>query len=296
MQATIRWITLLSLVLIATPSLAQDSAQGLDEEYTAEIRKHTTDDYFSTPYVDHLPASETVPTPLDVLGRITGAPDELSYSHEVHKYMRALADATPRVAVFDGGISEEGREMILVAVGSDEAIANLQKYKKISNRLADPRKISDEEAAQLIEEAKPIYWCTGAMHATETGAPEMLMELVYRIAVEETEFVQAIRDNMIVLVTPVLDVDGRDKRVDLLKLEQHESNPRVPRLLYWGKYVAHDSNRDNMGLSLQLSKHIVQTFMDYKPQVMHDLHESASHFVRLNWYGALQRLGRSHLD
>ncbi len=276
MRAISRLLTLLLSGLLFSPAVAQDS-QALDEEYTAQIREHTTDGYFSTPYVDHLPASESVPTPLDVLGHISGAPDVLSYSHEVHQYMRALADASPRVAVFDGGTSEEGREMILVAVGSEDAITNLEKYKEITNKLADPRKITDEEAAKLVTDSKLFYWCTGAMHSPETGSPEMLMELAYRLAVEETEFVQAIRNNMIVLITPVLDVDGRDKRVDLLKLAQDESNPRVPRLLYWGKYVAHDNNRDNMGLSLELSKHIVRTFMEFKPQVMHDLHESAPH-------------------
>lgn len=277
MRATFRLLSFGLLLLMAASSSAQDNGQAQDEEYTAEIRKHTTDAFFSTPYVDHLPASDTVPTPLKVLGHISGAPNVLSYSTEVHKYMRALADASPRVAVFSGGTSEEGREMILVAVGSEESIANLEKYKDITNKLADPRKINDEEAAKLIDDSKAFYWCTGAMHSPETGSPEMLMELAYRLAVEETPFVQAIRDNVIVLITPVLDVDGRDKRVDLQKLEVDESNPVVPRLLYWGKYVAHDNNRDNMALSLELSKHIARTFMEYKPQVMHDLHESASH-------------------
>ncbi len=258
------------------PSLAQK--QKIDEEYTKKILEFTTDDHFLTTYVKYLPYSENVPTPLDVLGRIAGAADVLSYSHEVHKYMRALADASPRVKVFPGGTSEEGREMILVVISDENTIQNLEKYKEINAKLADPRRISEQEAKQLIAEAKPMYWATGAMHSGETGSPEMLMELAYRVAVDESDFFKAIRENAIIMITPVLEVDGRDKQVDVAMARRKDSESNFPsRALYWGKYVAHDNNRDNLALSLQLSKHIMRTFLEYHPQVMHDLHESASH-------------------
>jgi hypothetical protein len=268
---------------LASPLSAQAPAapdggasSGLDLPYTEAIRAATTNECFSTPWVDHLPASATVPTPLEVLGHIAGAPDVLSYSHEVHEYMRAVAAATPRVLVFSAGVSEEGREMILVAVSDEATIARLAHYREITRRLADPRGLDDAAAQALIAEGKPIYWATGAMHSPETGSPEMLMELVYRLAVEETPAIRGIRENVIFLTTPILEVDGRDKRVDLLKLEQ-DGTTRVPPLVYWGKYVAHDNNRDAIGLGLQLSRHLMSTFLEYRPQVLHDLHESVSH-------------------
>ncbi|UCC41469.1 MAG: hypothetical protein JSV96_08645 [Candidatus Aminicenantes bacterium] len=262
--------------LFVNPCLAQK--QKIDEEYTKKILEFTTDAHFLTKYVNYLPYSEDVPTPLDVLGRIAGAADVLSYSHEVHKYMRALADASPRVKVFPGGISEEGREMILVVISDEDTIQNLEKYKEINAKLADPRKISKKEAQQLISESKPIYWATGAMHSGETGSPEMLMELAYRIAVDESDFFRTIRENAIIMITPVLEVDGRDKQVDIAIARRKDPDGNYPRRpLYWGKYIAHDNNRDNLSLSLELSKHIMRTFLEYHPQVMHDLHESASH-------------------
>ncbi len=270
-------ITFCILVFFSVnPILAQK--QKIDEEYTKKILEFTTDDHFLTTYVNYLPYSENVPTPLDVLGHIAGAADVLSYSHEVHKYMRALADASPRVKVFVGGKSEEGREMILVVISDEDTIQNLDKYKQMNASLADPRTISEQDAKQLIREAKPMYWATGAMHSGETGSPEMLMELAYRIAVDESDFIKAIRQNAIVLITPVLEVDGRDKQVDLAMARRKDPEGSYPRRpLYWGKYVAHDNNRDNLALSLQLSKHIMRTFLEYHPQVMHDLHESGPH-------------------
>ena len=262
---------------IAASKQESGGAQRLDEEYTAKIKEFTTEPFFMTKYVNHLPASDTVPTPLDVLGHIAGAADVLSYSHEVYRYMRAVADASPRVEVFTMGQTEEGREMILAVVSDAENIRNLSRYKEINAKLADPRTISEDEGQRLIKQAKPMYWATGAMHSGETGSPEMLMELVYRLAVAETPFIQAIRNNAIIMVTPILEVDGRDKRVDLLKLAQHDPEARVPRLLYWGKYVAHDNNRDALGLALQLTKNVMKNFLEYHPQVMHDLHESQPH-------------------
>ena len=104
------------------------------------------------------------------------------------------------------------------------------------------------------------------------------MELAYRIAVDESPFVKAIRENAITLITPVLEPDGRDKQVDVAMAKRKDPKANVPsRLLYWGKYVSHDNNRDNLGLALKLSQHVMKVFFDFHPQVMHDLHESIAY-------------------
>ena len=264
-----------AVVLALSPALAQ---QPVHEEYTKKIREFTTDSCFSTKYVDYLPYAQGIPTPLEVLGHIAGAKDILSYSSDVYKYMRALAAATSRVKVFDIGKTEEGRDWIVVAVADEETIRNLDKYKEIMARLADPRKLTDAEAQTLLKQAKPMYWATGGMHSGETGSVEMLMELAYRIAVDDSPFIRTIRENTITLITPILEVDGRDKEVDIAMAKRKDPKANVPnRLLWWGKYVAHDDNRDNLGLALALSRYIMEVFLDYHPLVMHDLHESVSH-------------------
>ena len=252
--------------------------EPLDEEYTALIRESTTEEFFSTPLVDHLPFSETVPTPLDHLGHIAGAPDVLSYPEEVYSYMRALAAASPRVEVFTIGESEEGREMILVVVGSEESIAGIEANKGALRALADPRITTPGQAEQIIASAKPVYWSAGAIHSPETGSPEMFMELAYRLAVGESDFIRQIRDGVIYMITPIIEVDGRAKVVDLHMGKRKDPDANLPtRPLYWGKYVAHDNNRDNIGQGLALSRAVTQTYLDYRPTVFHDHHESASH-------------------
>jgi hypothetical protein len=249
-------------------------AQGVDEEYTKKIREYTVDPAFLTELVDHLPASDKVPTPLKVLGYVAGAPDRLTYAKDVHRYFRALAQATPRVQVWSMGHSEEGREMILVAVSAEANMKNLDRLREITARLADPRKTPPPQARELLAEGKPIYWLTGAMHSPETGSPEMLMELAYRLAVEDTPLVKAIRDNTVVLITPVLEVDGRERVVDLYRYKKENPARTPPPLVYWGHYVAHDNNRDAIGLALKLSQHVMAKALKWYPTVLHDLHES----------------------
>src|SRR5689334_2976837 len=197
------------------PASAASSSKN-NEEYGAKIKEYTTEKYFMTELVDHLPMSDKVPSPDKVLGYVVGTPGKLTYTKDLYRYYHELERASPRVKVFTAPEkSEEGREQILVAVGDEAAIAKLDRYREITNRLADPRKVTDAEAQQLIGEGKVFYWASGSIHSPETGSPEMLMELAYRLAVEESPFIQAIRRNVVVLITPVLETDGRDTMVDL---------------------------------------------------------------------------------
>src|SRR5262249_39690393 len=162
--------------------------QAIDEEYPRKIREYTTEPFFNSPWTDYLPASPIVPTPKAVLGDVAGAPNKLPYSAEVYRYMRLLESASPRVKVFSIGRTEEGREMIAVAVASEKLIADLEANRNRLTRLADPRLINmdDVEAARLVDSSVPIYYITGSIHAPETGAPTALMELAYRLAVDES--------------------------------------------------------------------------------------------------------------
>ena len=250
-------------------------AQAVDKEYTDSILKNTTDKMFMTEIVDHLPASAKVPTSAKVLGYPIGTPNKLTYTADQYRYYRELEKASPRVRTFLAPEkSELGRDQMLVVVSDEANIAKLERYKEITAKLADPRNVNDEVAKQLIAEGKAIYWASGSIHSTETGSPEMLMELAYRLAVEDSPMIDVIRKNVILMITPTLEVDGRDTMVDLYNYRKANEGKRTPGLIYWGKYVAHDNNRDSLGMALALSRNQMSTFLDYHPTVLHDLHES----------------------
>jgi hypothetical protein len=271
----------LLLGTFATLSHAQikpgrDPNQPIDEEYTKKIREYTTETFFNSPLTDYLPASPKVPTPKAVLGDVAGAPGKLPYSNEVYRYMRMLEKASPRVKVYSSGTTEEGREMIAVAVASEELIGKLEENRARLAKLADPRTINldEAEADKLVAGSFPVYYLTGAIHSPETGSPTALMELAYRLAVDESAYIKSIRDRMVTLITPVVEVDGRDRMVDIYNWHLAHPKDNWPSLIYWGHYVAHDNNRDAIGLSLKLTRNVLNTFIGWKAQVLHDLHES----------------------
>jgi len=279
----------LLFALLALPAFAQKKApakpavadaapapQKMDEEYTRLIKQYLQDSRVTTELVDHMPASDTVPSPLKFFGRIPGTPGELTYAKDIERYYEALAAASPRAKFWKLGQSEEGRDQILLAVADEATIRDIDRYKGMLASLTDPRKTTEAQAQQLLHTAKPIYWVNSGIHSPETGGPEMLIELAYRLMVEETPFIQAIRNNVIVLITPVIEVDGRERQVDTYYYGKKTGKQRPP-LMYWGKYVAHDNNRDGMGQYLKLTQNITKGVLEWHPTILHDLHEAQSY-------------------
>ena len=267
------------LAALAVAAVVAGAQQPIDAAYTAKIKELTPTDpnwKFTTELVDHLPASRTVPTPLAVLGYVPGTIGKLGNTTEIYKYFRAVAEKSPRVKVFSMGKTELGREMIVAVVGDEATIRRLDDYKKMTNRMADPRGMSAGERAQLIKDAKPIYYISASIHSPETASPDMTMELLYRLAVDESDYYKAIRKNVIVMINPVFEADGRDHEVDwynqqkALKITAQQSGG----LPYAGKYVMHDNNRDGMVVSLNLTRNWLKTFLEWRPTITHDLHES----------------------
>jgi hypothetical protein len=281
-----RFATLLALIVCfaAAPLFAQNKkakpapaeAQAMDEEYTKLIKQYLQDSRVTTELVDHMPASATVPSPLKFFGRIPGTPGELTYAKDIYRYYEALAKASPRALFWKIGQTEEGRDQVILAIADEATIKDLGKYKGMLAALTDPRKTNEEQARQLIKTAKPIYWANSGIHSPETGGPEMLIELAYRLIIEETPFIQAIRNNVITFITPVIEVDGREKQVDTYYYGKKTSKQRPP-LMYWGKYVAHDNNRDGMGQYLKLTQNMTKTLLEWHPTILHDLHEAQSY-------------------
>jgi hypothetical protein len=263
----------------AAPML-RAQGQPIDSAYTARLRQLTPVDprYTSlTDLVDHLPASATVPTPLRVLGYVPGTVGRLAKVADLNRYFHALAAASPRVRLFSLGRSDEGRESIVVAIADDSVIARLGDYRHMLGRLSDPRDLDPATRYRLVHDARPIYWLTGSIHSTESGSPEMLMELAYRLAVDESEYVRGIRSNVITLITPTLEPDGRDREVDAFTLSQSLGlGPIGIPLIYWGKYIGHDNNRDGMVVSQRLTRNVLRGELYWHPTIVHDLHESGN--------------------
>ena len=265
-------------------SIAPDTAESGSVE---AIARATTEPRFSSPWVSYVPASTSVPSPTRFFGRIAGAPGELVDSAQTYAYARALAAASPRVKVFTIGKSEEGRDIILLAIADEKGIQSLDTLKAASAALADPRTLEPAAAEKLMDAARPFYYFNAALHSDETGSTESVLELAYRLAVSEQPMIRRIRENTVVLINPVCNPDGRDKQVQWFYryLKGRTDRDTLPRQSppYWSKYAFVDINRDAHQLAHETTKAVSRMFFEWHPVIVHDLHESVP--LMMTWNG-----------
>ncbi|HZI94581.1 MAG TPA: M14 family zinc carboxypeptidase [Patescibacteria group bacterium] len=290
-------ILLLAGTAATTTTATNPYAPDTPEPGSVEaIARFTTEPRFVNPWVAYVPDSKTVPSPTKYLGHVAGAAGELSGTTKVFGYFRELDKASDRVRVEVIGRTEEGRDILLVAISDEEGIRQLDRLKAATAALADPRRTSPEQAEQIIATARPIYYFNAGLHSMETGSPEMVMEMAYRLAVSEQPMIRLIRSNVVVLINPVSEPDGRDKYVDWFYryLKGKTDYDNLPELNppYWGHYVYHDNNRDTHQKSLELTRAVHRMFYDYHPTVVHDLHESIPLLHTWNGTGPFN----AHLD
>lgn len=253
-------------------------AQQIDEAYNQKIKQFTTDPKFLASSVLDLTIDPKVPSPLKHFGNIIGAEGVLHRTTDIYGYFKKLTETSPNITMQEAGMSEEGRPINLIAIGSKETLKRLDHYKKQLALLADPRKMVGQDLNKILGDTKLVYYLNGGMHSTEMGSPEMLMELAYRLITSPNEEIKAIRENIIVLINPVSEPDGWDKQVDwYYRYTQKRTSfedgfpASTP---YWGKYTFHDNNRDGLQISQAITKTIYKIYFDWHPTAMLDLHES----------------------
>lgn len=252
------------------------AAQATDPDFAKSVKEWTTRPEFLSPLTAELPLKKGIPTPKEVLGYHVGVPNRLTNTTEAYKYYRALEKASPRVKVLTIGKTDEGRDILIVLIANEDTIRNIEVYRGYLNQISDPRKYTAAQMKDVIAKAKPIYHLSAGLHSPETGPPEMMMELAYRLVADDSAMYQGIRNNIIVSLNPVVEPDGRDRVVDWYhrhrvgETDERENSGGPP---YWGKYVFHDNNRD-INYSQVTMKAVLDWYLQWKPPIMHDLHES----------------------
>ena len=145
--------------------------------------------------------------------------------------------------------------------------------------LADPRRTDPATAERLIQTARPIYYFNAVLHADETGSAEAMLEMAYRLAVSEQPMIRRIREQLVVLINPVSNPDGRDKMVEWFYryLKGKTDRAALPRQSppYWSKYTFVDINRDTHQQTHETTKAVHRMFHEWHPTVVHDLHEGS---------------------
>ena len=226
-------------------------------------------------------ASAAPPSPADAFGFQPGDDYKLASYEQMESYYRQLAAASSRVQLREIGASALGRTLYLLTISSEENLANLDKYRDISEQLARAR-VDTQTAEALANEGKAIVWIDGGLHATELAHGQMTPLLAHRVATEESAEMQQIRENVIFLLMPVMNPDGleivRNWYESQLGTPFEQTNP--PELYH--HYVGHDNNRDFFMNNMPESKAVAQVvYNEWYPQIVYNQHQSSPGYARI---------------
>ncbi|HSR66647.1 MAG TPA: M14 metallopeptidase family protein [Acidobacteriota bacterium] len=222
-----------------------------------------------------------VPHPRDVFGFEPGADYKLADYGQLADYYRKLDAASPRVQAIEIGQSVLERPMLLLFISSSDNLARLEEWRTASEKLARAR-ISAEEAERLADQGKAIVWIDAGLHATERAAAQMAPLLAYRVATEETPEMRRIRDDVVLLLMPIMNPDGLQIVVDWYKqvLGTPYETASPPELYH--HYVGHDNNRDwfmnNMPESQAVNRVL---YTQWYPQVVYNHHQTGPAWARI---------------
>jgi len=234
------------------------------------------------PLVSHVSAQSGVPTPESVFGYQAGADFFLASYDQSLDYFQALANASDRVELMEVGRTSEGREWYIALISSAENLANIERYKEISLRLAKPDGLTDGEARALASEGKAIVHIDGGLHATEVAGHQHTPQFAYDLASGDgNPEIEAILDNVILMLWFSMNPDGQN-----MVSEWYHSNIGTPYEVssmpaLYQKYIGHDNNRDGYMLSVPESRVVTRVVREWEPQILYNHHQTAPFPARI---------------
>ncbi len=222
-----------------------------------------------------------VPTPESVLGFKPGTDYKIADYSQTTDYFKKVAASSSRVQLKQIGLTSMGKPMWLMIVSSAKNLRKLNQYKSTSEKLARA-KISDSEARKLSKSGKTIVWIDAGMHATERAGAQMIPDLLYALASDNSDEMNHIRENVIILLCPNLNPDGQDIVTNWYR--QQLGTPwetTGPPVLYQ-KYVGHDNNRDWFMNNMQETRNITNVlYNEWYPQIIHNHHQTSPSWARI---------------
>ncbi len=216
-----------------------------------------------------------LPDPAETYGFAPGTDRKLADYAQITAYFRRLAAATPRVRLYTIGRTSEGREMFLSVISSEANLARLDRYRDIARQLADGRGLTDATARALAREGRVIVWVDMGLHATEVAAAQVSVEVARAVAGDESDEMRRIRDQVILVLVPVMNPDGLDIVTAWYRANVGTPFETSPLPILYQKYAGHDNNRDWYMQNLVETRNITrQLYWEWFPQILYNHHQS----------------------
>ena len=226
-------------------------------------------------------ANAQIISPEEAIGFPVGADYKLARWETITGYLRSLAASSDRVILEERGKTTEGLDFVLVLISSPENLANLDRYRAIQQKLANPQGLGSTELEQLAGEGKAVVMISCNIHSTEVASSQMSMELAYQLATENTPKVKEILESTILLLIPSANPDGLNMVVDWYERTVDTPYEGAPMPWLYHKYTGHDNNRDWFMLT-QIETQLVTQILyeEWFPQVVYDVHQMGNRGAR----------------
>ncbi|QHV97127.1 M14 family metallopeptidase [Spirosoma endbachense] len=228
-----------------------------------------------------LAAMAQVPKPADVFGFEPGADYKLANYKMLMDYYQRLDKASNRVQMVTIGKSVLGKPLLLLMVSSEANMKQLDRWRSVSEQLSRA-KIDDAQARSLAASGKAIVWVDAGMHASEVASAQMMPELAYRMATEESSEMKKIRDQVVALLMVEMNPDGLDIVADWYNgnLGTPFETTQPPWLYH--HYVGHDNNRDWFTNNMPETKAVSEVlYNQWYPQIVYNHHQTSPAWTRI---------------
>lgn len=224
--------------------------------------------------------TNVIPTPESIIGFKLGSDYKLANWDQIAEYFYAIGKASNRIKIVELGQTEMGNTLLIALISSPENLKNLEKYKAIQHKLADPRLTSEAELPQLLKEGKTVVHISCSLHSDEVGATQMAPIVAYQLATENTPAINQILENVILILYPCVNPDGTQLVANHYMKQNPGPGARVtslPRL--YNKYTGHDNNRDFYMFTQKGHKLVAkQLYEEWFPEIVFDMHQKGSDF------------------
>ncbi|HEU5326475.1 MAG TPA: M14 metallopeptidase family protein [Thermomicrobiales bacterium] len=228
---------------------------------------------------------KTTPTrlrsPQAALGYVPGEARKLPSWPEVVAYCREVGEQSDRVVFEELGPCTEGQPFVALTIAAPETLANLEHYRDIQRRLADPRITTPAQAERLIHDGKTVVLLTCSIHSTEVGSTLMALSLIHELATSDDEQIQTILDNVILLLVPSLNPDGWQTVYEWYQQSLGTPYEGIAQPTLYHTYTGHDNNRDWFMFTQVETRYTVERLHNrWHPQIVYDQHQMGAEGAR----------------
>jgi hypothetical protein len=223
-----------------------------------------------------------VPTPASVLGHTPGDDFYLADYADTIRYFHALAASSDRMKMFTVGKSTEGKDIEVAVISSPANLAKLDDAKKIAGRLARAEDLNDDQAKELARTSKVIVHIDGGLHSDEVAGTQHTMILAYNLlSAKNDPQIDAILDNVILVLWPTLNPDGQDMVVHWYRQNLGSKYEVSPLPMLYQEYVGHDNNRDGYMMNMKEEQVVTKAELEYSPVIFYCQHQTAPFPARI---------------